>query len=209
MVTRAGVVVRHRDSCDPKVSQAGIKVRTGRKWRSAEAVDAAESLFRYGVLMGAVVRGRAGLDNSKTPCCDNVQGKDKRSLIQMRCVHQLWDKLWKAEHQIKFLIQAVYAFYKAHPTCSAGGRQTSLCLKRGTLEHIRSYCSKVLGKGRYRWPWPQRTPSVVELATLRNFARAFHINMEGFMVDIVDILYVCVCWCWGVLVTCTDSRDKH
>lgn len=42
MVTRTREVLQYRESCNPKVSQAGIKVRTGRKWRAAEAVEVAE-----------------------------------------------------------------------------------------------------------------------------------------------------------------------
>lgn len=43
MVARSRVVLQYRESTDPKVSKAGIKVRTGRKRRAQEAVDQAES----------------------------------------------------------------------------------------------------------------------------------------------------------------------
>jgi len=39
-------VLQCRESCDPQVSQAGIEVKTGRKWRAAEFVDAAVSEAR-------------------------------------------------------------------------------------------------------------------------------------------------------------------
>lgn len=51
----------YRDSSDPKVAQAGVKVKTGRKWKADEAVTQAESRIRHRVLVGAVTRGRAGL----------------------------------------------------------------------------------------------------------------------------------------------------
>lgn len=37
-VTRAREVLLYRDSSDTRVSSAGIKVRTGRKWKAQEAV---------------------------------------------------------------------------------------------------------------------------------------------------------------------------
>jgi len=58
------------ESCDPTVSQAGIKVKTGRKWRAAEAVDTAESRLRHRVLVEAVTLGIAGLGSSTTPHYD-------------------------------------------------------------------------------------------------------------------------------------------
>ena len=41
MITHAKEVLQHRESSDPKVSHAGIVVRTGRKWRAREAVTLA------------------------------------------------------------------------------------------------------------------------------------------------------------------------
>ena len=57
MVTRTREVLQYWESCDPKISQAGIYVRTG--WKGRVAVDAAESRLRQRVLVGAVSRGRA------------------------------------------------------------------------------------------------------------------------------------------------------
>lgn len=44
-----------------------IEVRTGRKWRAAEAVDVAESRPRQRVLVGTVAQGRASLGSHRTP----------------------------------------------------------------------------------------------------------------------------------------------
>lgn len=138
MVTRARELLQYRESSDPKVAQAGIEVRTGRKWKAAEAVEVAESRLRHRTLVGAVAQGRAGLGSKKTPRYDKAQGKERRSLVldevragveerrasQMVGMRQqgawtrwehaverkiTWTELWKAEpHRIKFLIQAVY-----------------------------------------------------------------------------------------------------
>ena len=50
-VGHAREVLQYRESQDPKVSQAGIEVRTGRGWRAAEAVDVAESRLPHRALM--------------------------------------------------------------------------------------------------------------------------------------------------------------
>lgn len=70
------------ESCDPKVSHAGIEVRTGWKWSAAKAVEDAESWLRYRLLVGALSHGRASLGSINTPCYDKAQGKEQRALIQ-------------------------------------------------------------------------------------------------------------------------------
>jgi len=137
-VSRTREVLQYRESCDPKVSQAGIEVWTGRKWKAAEAVEVAESRLLHRTLVGTVARGRAGLGSSTTPCCGKAKEKRRRTLLQeeVRAAVEeersgrvfgmrqqgawtrweqaaerkvTWTELWKAEPQrIKFLIQAVY-----------------------------------------------------------------------------------------------------
>ncbi|XP_030004234.1 uncharacterized protein LOC115429122 [Sphaeramia orbicularis] len=136
-VTRAREVMQYRDSSDPKVANAGICVRTGRKWRAENAVLEAEARLHHRGLVGVVTRGRAGLGSFPTPEL-NTRGKARRHLIQeevratveesrtCRAVGMkqqgawtrwenvverkvTWAEIWKAEpHRIKFLIQAVY-----------------------------------------------------------------------------------------------------
>ncbi|KAL3991499.1 leucine-rich repeat-containing protein 16 [Sarotherodon galilaeus] len=138
MVSQSRELLQYRESSDPRVALAGIEVRTGRKWRAAEAVDIAVSRLKQRVIVGIVAQGRAGLGSSRTPNYNNAQGKEKRSLIleEVRAgveekrtsqIVQLrqqgawtrweqaverkvtWNELWKAEPQrIKFLIRAVY-----------------------------------------------------------------------------------------------------
>ncbi|KAL7871866.1 hypothetical protein SRHO_G00068490 [Serrasalmus rhombeus] len=81
-VSCAREVLQYRESEDPKVSQAGIEVRTGRRWRAAEAVDVAESRIWHKALVGVVTPGRAGLGSGTTCRYNKVQGKDRRVLVQ-------------------------------------------------------------------------------------------------------------------------------
>lgn len=64
------------------MSNSAIEVRTGRKWRAAEAVDVAEPPLRYRALVKAGTRGRTGLRSGTTSHFDKAQGKDRRSLVQ-------------------------------------------------------------------------------------------------------------------------------
>ncbi|XP_073720025.1 uncharacterized protein [Misgurnus anguillicaudatus] len=137
-VLRAREVLQYRESRDPKVSGAGVVVKTGRKWRAEAAVDQAESRLRHGVLVGAVARGRAGLGTFQVPRLDKARGKERRQLVQgeVRAAVEeersskavgmarqgawtrweqaverkiTWTELWRSEpHRIKFLVQAVY-----------------------------------------------------------------------------------------------------
>lgn len=66
-VTRTREVLMYRDSRDPKVAQAGVVVKTGRKWSAQAAVLDAESRLRHKDLVGTVAHGRAGLGVFPTP----------------------------------------------------------------------------------------------------------------------------------------------
>lgn len=82
-VTRGREVVMYRDSNDPKVAQAGVLVRTGRKWSAQAAVLDAQARLRHKELVGVVARGRAGLGMFPTPPRPKeLKGKEKRSRIQ-------------------------------------------------------------------------------------------------------------------------------
>jgi len=58
-------VLEYRESCNPKVSQAEIEVKTGGKWRAVEVVDAAESRLRRSALV----------DVTTAPCQMSCQKK--------------------------------------------------------------------------------------------------------------------------------------
>ncbi|XP_053176235.1 uncharacterized protein LOC128359949 [Scomber japonicus] len=138
MVARAREVLQYRESKDPKVAQAGIEVRTGRRWRAQEAVDQAEARLSHKELVGSVATGRAGLGTVPTTHLSRLRGKDRRDRVQLEVRAGVeeqrasqwvglrqqgawtrweeamnrtisWPELWKAEPlRIKFLIQSVY-----------------------------------------------------------------------------------------------------
>uniref|UniRef100_A0A3B1JAJ2 Reverse transcriptase domain-containing protein n=1 Tax=Astyanax mexicanus TaxID=7994 RepID=A0A3B1JAJ2_ASTMX len=154
-VTRAREVMMYRDSSDPKVAQAGVRVKTGRKWVADEAVLQAESRIRHRALVGAVTRGRAGLGTFSTPQYEKVKGKERHRLVQEEVRAEVeerrisravglrqqgawtrweqamdrkvtWSELWRAEPQrIKFLVQAVYDILPSPSNLSIWGKTES------------------------------------------------------------------------------------
>lgn len=82
MVSRSRELLQYWESSDPRVALAGIEVRTGRKWRAAEAVEITVSRLQQRVIVGTVAQGRVGLGSSRTPNYNKAQGKDRRSLIR-------------------------------------------------------------------------------------------------------------------------------
>lgn len=54
-------MLQYRESKYPKVSQAGIGVKTGRKWRTQEAMEQGKSWLHHKDLVGTVATCRAGL----------------------------------------------------------------------------------------------------------------------------------------------------
>ncbi|XP_029359637.1 uncharacterized protein LOC115044643 [Echeneis naucrates] len=67
IVARAREHLRYSGSRDAKVSGAGIVMRTGRKWRAANAVQQAELRLKHKAIRGTVGQGRAGLGSQ--PVC--------------------------------------------------------------------------------------------------------------------------------------------
>ncbi len=185
IVTRAREHLQYSGSRDAKVSGAGIVVRTGRKWKAAEAVQQAETRLKHKAILGTVAQGRAGLGSLRATRYDSASGKERQRLVQeevwasveeertSRAVAMwqqgalmkweqamersvTWKDIWKWNPQrIKFLIQGVYDVLPSPSNlCIWGKIETPacpLCSKIGTLEHILSSCSKVLGEDRYRW----------------------------------------------------------
>ncbi|KAK7880264.1 hypothetical protein WMY93_030631 [Mugilogobius chulae] len=80
-VSKTRVVLQYKDSEDSMVSNAGIEVKTGRKWRAEEAVQQAESRLHFSKLVGAVTRGRAGLGS--IPALKSPP-KEKKSVAKFR-----------------------------------------------------------------------------------------------------------------------------
>lgn len=82
MVSRTREALLYRDSRDPKVAAAGIKVRTGRKWKAGEALDVSESRLRRRELVVNVARGRVGLGYFPIVQIHKAKGKERRHLLQ-------------------------------------------------------------------------------------------------------------------------------
>lgn len=72
----------YRDSSDNKVSSAGIRVKTGRKWKAQEAVDQAEARLRHRELVGSISAGQADLGSTPRPHYNKARGKEHRQLVQ-------------------------------------------------------------------------------------------------------------------------------
>lgn len=67
---------------DPAIQKCPIVVRTGREWRAAEAVQQAEARLRHKAILGAVARGRAGLESLTVTRYDSTSGRETQRLVQ-------------------------------------------------------------------------------------------------------------------------------
>lgn len=108
------------------MSHADSEVKTGWKWKVAEAVSSAESRLRHRVLVGKVASGKAGLavvqhlamtrhrgrgacSSGKSANQQDVWNAESGSLDKMGAGSELQTEQWKAEpHRVRFLIQTVY-----------------------------------------------------------------------------------------------------
>ena len=82
MVSKMRETYQYKNSRDPKVSGAGIEVRTGRKWKAAEELSIALSNLRVKAIVGAVAQGRAGLGRIPTNITRKVTPKERQQLLQ-------------------------------------------------------------------------------------------------------------------------------
>ncbi len=138
IVARAREHLQYSGSRDAKVSGAGIVVRTGRKWRAAEAVQQAEIRLKHKAILGTVAQDRVRLGSLRATRYDSASGKERQRLVQeevrasveeertnravamrqqgawMKWEQAMersvtWKNIWKWNPQrIKFLIQGVY-----------------------------------------------------------------------------------------------------
>ena len=67
---------------DPKIRDAGIKVRTGRKWKAKEAVRGAESRLQHQDIVGTVAQGRLGLGCVTRTSCRTASVEERSRLVQ-------------------------------------------------------------------------------------------------------------------------------
>ena len=64
------------------VREAGIEVRSGRKWNTTEELNIAEERLRQIILVGTVAKGRTGLGYFPRPRIEAMRGKERRHLVQ-------------------------------------------------------------------------------------------------------------------------------
>ena len=60
-IEKCRLVMTLRDSKDKKVSEAGVQIRTGRKWSASASVSQAESMLTLRDTIGNTCIGRQGL----------------------------------------------------------------------------------------------------------------------------------------------------
>jgi hypothetical protein len=136
--TKARQVMMLRDCRDDKVKNAGVQVKTGRKWSAAKAVDDAESRLRHLDIIGTVTTGRQGLGCITRSRWKTANATERRSMVQVevrktveegrhvRAVSMkkqgnwlrwdgarqkklTWADVWKMEsHKLSFLLKSVY-----------------------------------------------------------------------------------------------------
>lgn len=82
IVARAREHLQYSGSRDAKVFRAGIVVRTGRKWRAAEAVQQAETQLKHKDILGTVAQGRAGLGSIPSIRYESASGRERQRLVQ-------------------------------------------------------------------------------------------------------------------------------
>lgn len=127
-----------RDSKDERVRQAGIVVRTGRKWSASRALTEAEDRLHHADIVGTVAVGRLGLGCSTRISWKKADPKERRGMVQrevrkaeeetrhvkavamkkqgswtrwegVRERALTWQDIWNMEgRQIKFLMCSVY-----------------------------------------------------------------------------------------------------
>ncbi|XP_052240804.1 uncharacterized protein LOC127851227 [Dreissena polymorpha] len=136
-VSKARLVLTLRDSSDMSIRNAGIEVRTGRRWSASNAVEQAESRLRHQDIVGTSCQGRQGLGlNTRQPWSsattvqrrELVQSEIRKEEEEIRKVKAVqmgsqgswtkwqttgrklsWTDIWKYQFfQLQFLIRAVY-----------------------------------------------------------------------------------------------------
>ncbi|XP_019617765.1 PREDICTED: uncharacterized protein LOC109465064 [Branchiostoma belcheri] len=137
-VTKARAQLMLQESRDELVSQAGVRLRSGKKWAAAEAVASATSRLKHRDIVGVVAQGRRGFGAGRegTQRWGTASPRERRELIQKevrqqevrrsRAVSQgvqgawtrwegvrerkvMWNELMYSEpSKIRFLLKSVY-----------------------------------------------------------------------------------------------------
>ena len=79
---KARLLLTLRDSKDDKIRNAGIEVRTGRKWSVSQAVSEAESALRHKDIVGTTNIGREGLGTRTSQRWKDSSPAERRQMVQ-------------------------------------------------------------------------------------------------------------------------------
>ena len=80
-IEKCRLVMTLRDSKDKKVSEAGVQIRTGRKWSASASVSQAESMLTLRDIIGNTCIGRQGLGIDHFQQWDKSEGKERRDMV--------------------------------------------------------------------------------------------------------------------------------
>ncbi len=136
--TKARQVMMLKESKDEKIIDAGIEVRTGRKWKASEAVKDAESRLQHKDIVGTLAHGRLGLGCITRSSWKEANTAERRKLVQaevrqreeedrqtkavtmrkqgswlhwegVRAQKLTWNNIWQMEgYRLRFLLKSVY-----------------------------------------------------------------------------------------------------
>jgi len=79
--TNASAVLTIRESQDQTIRDAGITVRTGRKWKAERAVKEAEARLKHQDIVGTTAQGRLGLGCVTRASWGTASTKERRELV--------------------------------------------------------------------------------------------------------------------------------
>jgi len=81
-VAKTRLLLTLRDSTDEMIRNAGIEVRTGRKWSVTQTVDSAEASLKHQDIVGNTNKGREGLGTRLQQRWDQANKSERRALVQ-------------------------------------------------------------------------------------------------------------------------------
>ncbi|XP_078322870.1 uncharacterized protein LOC144622162 [Crassostrea virginica] len=80
-IEKCRLVMTLRDSKDKKVSEAGVQIRTGRKWSASASVSQAESMLTLRDIIGNTCIGRQGLGIDHFQQWEKSEVKERRDMV--------------------------------------------------------------------------------------------------------------------------------
>ncbi|KAI8507131.1 hypothetical protein Bbelb_155700 [Branchiostoma belcheri] len=154
-VTKARAQLMLQESRDELVSQAGIRLRSGKKWAAAEAVASATSRLKHRDIVGVVAQGRRGFgaEREGTQRWGTASPRERRELIQKE-VRQQEEEVQRSR-AVSQGVQGAWTRWEGVRERKRWRKKDEdkckLCGKTGNLSHVLTSCPVALGKGRYTW----------------------------------------------------------